>query len=55
MLKTLIKRVGVKGISKPLLPVVPWLKVWDAIELTYSVCKVVREVHENRQKRTGSR
>jgi hypothetical protein len=55
VLKTLIKRVGIKGATKPLLPVVPWLVVWDAIEVSYSVYKIVREAHENRQKRTRSR
>lgn len=55
MLKTLVKKIGLKGVSKPLLPVVPWLKVWDAIEVTYSVYKVVRDTHESRQRRTGSR
>jgi len=55
VLRTLVKRIGLKGVSKPLLPVVPWLVVWDAIEVSYSVYKVVREAHENRQKRTRSR
>lgn len=54
MLGTLIKRIGLKGARKALLPVVPWLVIGEVIEISYSVYKVVRDAHD-KKKRRGQR
>lgn len=47
MLRTLLKRVS--------LQVVPWGRIGDVIEISYSVYKAVRDVREKKGKRRGSR
>jgi len=55
VLTTLIKRIGLQGARKALLPVVPWLVIGEVIEISYSVYKVVRDAHDKKQKRRGRR
>lgn len=47
MLRKLLKKVS--------LPVVPWGRIGDVIEISYSVYKAVRDVREKKEKRRGSR
>ena len=55
MLRTLIKRVGIQGVRRAVLPVVPWMVIGELIEISYSVYKVVRDAREKKEKRREPR